>query len=217
MRPERTLAAEPFRIRILIAEDHLIARAGLKAIVNAQPDMVVIAEAVNGHQAFTLYLKHRPDVVLMDMRMPVMDGYDAIIAIREEYPNARMVALSTFGGDEDIRRALGLGAQAYLTKDVLDGDLIGAIRAVHGGEQYLPQSVRAALAAQSAPPDLSARELAVLRLIVEGLSNKAIAFELRIAEDTAKHHVKNILKKLNVDDRTQAATKAIQRGIIHLR
>jgi two-component system, NarL family, response regulator len=204
------------QIRILIAEDHLIARAGLKAIVNAQPDMLVIAEAVNGKQAFTLYSKHRPDVALLDMRMPVMDGFDTMTAIRCQFPQARFVALSTWGGDEDIRRALAVGAQAYLTKDVLDGDLIGAIRAVHSGRQYLPQSVLTVLAAESAPPDLSARELEVLRLIVEGFSNKQIAFELRIAEDTAKHHVKSILKKLCADDRTQAATKAIQRGIIHL-
>jgi two-component system, NarL family, response regulator len=216
LRSESPRLGESSRIRILIAEDHLIARAGLKAIVNAQPDMLVIAEAVNGKQAFTLYSKHRPDVALMDMRMPVMDGFDTMTAIRSQFPQARFVALSTWGGDEDIRRALAVGAQAYLTKDVLDGDLIGAIRAVHAGRQYLPQSVLTVLAAESAPPDLSARELEVLRLIVEGFSNKQIAFELRIAEDTAKQHVKSILKKLSADDRTQAATKAIQRGIIHL-
>ena len=203
-------------IRILIAEDHLIARAGLGAIVNAQPDMSVIAEAENGEQALMLYARHRPDVALMDMRMPVMNGLDAITAIRADFPRARIVALSTFGGDEDIRRALLAGAQAYLTKDVLHDDLIGAIRAVHAGEQYLPASVRATLDAESPRPDLSARELEVLRLIVQGLSNKEIAYELCIAEDTAKNHVKSILKKLGADDRTRAATKAIQRGIIHL-
>jgi two-component system, NarL family, response regulator len=204
------------RIRILIAEDHLIARAGLGAIVNAQQDMAVVAEAENGEQARNLYARHRPDVALMDMRMPVMDGVEAITAIRADFPGARIVALSTFGGDEDIRRALVAGAGAYLTKDVLHDDLIGAIRTVHAGGQYLPASVRATLAAESPHPDLSAREMEVLRLIVRGMSNKQIAFHLKIAEDTVKNHVKSILKKLGADDRTLAATKAIQRGIIHL-
>lgn len=204
------------RIRILIAEDHLIARAGLSAIVNAQPDMTVIAEAQNGEEALELYARHRPDIALMDMRMPVMNGLQAITAIRTDFPSARIVALSTFGGDEDIRRALVAGAQAYLTKDVLHDDLIGAIRAVHAGRRYLPASVRATLDAESAHPDLSTREMEVLRLIVRGMSNKQIAFELSIAEDTVKNHVKSILKKLGADDRTLAATKAIQRGIIHL-
>ncbi len=186
------------------------------AIVNAQPDMSVIAEAENGEQAQQLYARHRPDIALMDMRMPVMDGLEAIAAIRADFPQARIVALSTFGGDEDIRRALTAGAQAYLTKDVLHDDLIGAIRAVYAGHQYLPASVRATLDAESDHADLSARELEVLHLIVQGLSNKQIAYNLCIAEDTAKNHVKSILKKLGADDRTLAATKAIQRGIIHL-
>jgi len=204
------------RIRILIAEDHLIARAGLGAIVNAQPDMAVVAEAENGKQAREMFARHRPDVALMDMRMPVMDGVEAITAIRSDFSGARIVALSTFGGDEDIRRALIAGARAYLTKDVLHDDLIGAIREVYAGRQYLPASVRATLAAESPHPDLSAREMEVLRLIVWGMSNKQIAFDLKIAEDTVKNHVKSILKKLGADDRTLAATKAIQRGIIHL-
>jgi DNA-binding NarL/FixJ family response regulator len=203
-------------IRILIAEDHMIARAGVGAIVNAQPDMQVVAEATNGQQAVALYREHRPDVTLMDMRMPVMTGFDAVSAIRNDFPNARIVALSTFGGDEDIRRALMAGVQSYLTKDVLHDELIAAIRAVHAGQKYLPPPVAAALAAQLPRPDLSARETDVLRLIVEGLSNKQIAFTLGIAEHTVKNHVKSILSKLGVDDRTQAATAAIQRGIIHL-
>jgi DNA-binding NarL/FixJ family response regulator len=203
-------------IRILIAEDHLIARAGVGAIVNAQPDMTVVAEATNGQQAVALHREHRPDVTLMDMRMPIMTGFEAVAAIRADFPNARIVALSTFGGDEDIRRALLAGVQAYLTKDVLHDELIEAIRAVHAGQRYLPGPVAAALAAQLPRPDLSARELDVLRLIVQGLSNKQIAYTLGIAEHTVKNHVKNILSKLGVDDRTQAATAAIQRGIIHL-
>ena len=203
-------------IRILIAEDHMIARAGVGAIVNAQPDMQVVAEATNGQQAVALFRQHRPDITLMDMRMPVMNGFDAVTAIRADFPNARIIALSTFGGDEDIRRALMAGVQSYLTKDVLHDELIAAVRAVHAGQKYLPPPVAAALAAQLPRPDLSAREHDVLRLIVDGLSNKQIAFALGIAEHTVKNHVKSILSKLGVDDRTQAATAAIQRGIIHV-
>lgn len=206
------MSAEP--IRILIAEDHLIARAGLRAIISAQPDMVVVAEAGNGEQALVLTRQHRPNVVLMDMRMPVMDGFTATTALRKEFRNIRVAALSTFGGDGDIRRAMRAGAKAYLTKDVLPDELIGAIRAIHSGERYLPESVLATLAADA--PRLSTRELEVLRLVARGFSNKRIAHELNIAEDTAKNHVKNILKKLDADDRTQAATEAIQRGIIHM-
>ncbi|HEY6347430.1 MAG TPA: response regulator transcription factor [Bryobacteraceae bacterium] len=212
MTTERRGSAKP--IRILIAEDHIIARAGVEAIINAQPDMNIVAEAGNGEQALALYRKHRPDIILMDMRMPVMDGFAALSVLRREFPDVRVVALSTFGGDEDIRRALNAGAQAYLTKDVLPDELIAAIRAVHAGERYLPELVLAMLAAEM--PRLSERELEVLRLVAQGLSNKRVAHVLNIAEDTAKNHVKNILKKLGADDRTQAATEAIQRGIIHL-
>ncbi len=209
---KKSTPAEP--IRILIAEYHLIARTGLRAIIAAQPDMIVVAEANNGEQAVLLTRQHRPDVVLMDMRMPVMDGFEALAALRKEFPTARVAALSTFGGDEDIRRAMRAGAKAYLTKDVLPDELIGAIRAIYSGERYLPASVLATLAADV--PRLSARELEVLRLVAQGHSNKSIAHELNIAEDTAKNHVKSILKKLEADDRTQAATEAIQRGIIHI-
>jgi two-component system NarL family response regulator len=203
-------------IRILIAEDHLIARVGVGAIVNAQPDMTVVAEATNGQQALALFREHHPDVTLMDMRMPVVSGFEAVAAIRHEFPGARIVALSTYGGDEDIHRAFLAGVQTYLTKDVLHDELIHAIRAVHAGQKYLPAPIAAALAAQLPRPDLSARELEVLNLIVRGSSNKQIAYALTIAEHTVKNHVKSILNKLDVDDRTQAATAAIQRGIIHL-
>jgi len=203
-------------IRILVAEDHLVARVGVSAIVNMQPDMTIIAEASNGQQAVELYRKHLPDVTLLDMRMPVMSGVEAAAAIRSEFPNARMIALTTYGGDEDIRRALAAGVQAYLTKDVLHDELLKAIRAVHAGQNYLPATVAAALAAQMPRPDLSAREVQVLELIVKGLANKQIAYSLNIAEHTVKNHVKNILSKLGVQDRTQAATAAIQRGIVHL-
>jgi DNA-binding NarL/FixJ family response regulator len=204
------------KIRILVAEDHLVARVGVSTIVNMQPDMTVVAEASNGQQAVELFRKHRPDVTLLDLRMPGMGGVEAATAIRAEFPNARMIALTTYGGDEDIRRALAAGVLAYLTKDVLHDELLKAIRAVHEGQTYLPAAVAAALAAQLPRPDLSAREVQVLELIVRGLANKQIAYTLNIAEHTVKNHVKNILSKLGAQDRTQAATAAIQRGIIHL-
>jgi DNA-binding NarL/FixJ family response regulator len=203
-------------IRILIAEDHLIARVGVKTILNTQPDMNVVAEAANGAQAVELHRQHRPDITLMDMRMPGTSGQEAIVAIRADQPQARIIALSTYGGDEEIRRALNSGVCAYLTKDVLHDELIRAIHAVHAGETYLPPSIRAALEASSLPAGLSARELDVLALIVKGHGNKQIAYDLGIAEHTVKNHVKSILSKLGVADRTQAATAAIQRGIIHL-
>lgn len=203
-------------IRILIAEDHLIARAGITTIVNSQPDMVVVAEAINGEQAIALFRSHQPDVILMDIRMPLTDGLGAIAAICRESPRVHIIALSTFGGDEDIRKALLAGARGYLTKDVLREDLITAIRSVNAGGQYLPPSLAALLAAEPPRPNLSARELEVLRLVVQGLQNKQIAWELGISEETAKIHMKSILKKLGATDRTQAATSAIQRGIVHL-
>jgi two-component system NarL family response regulator len=201
------------RIRILVAEDHLIARVGVTSIINMQSDMKVVAEAVNGQQALQLFRKHLPEVVLLDIRMPVLSGLEAAAAIRTEFPDARMIALTTYGGDEDIRRALAAGVKAYLTKDVLHGELLNAIRAVHAGQTYLPARLATI---QEHSPHLSAREVEVLRLIVDGLPNRLIAHKLNIAEATAKNHVKNILGKLGVRDRTQAATTAIQRGIVHL-
>jgi len=203
-------------VRIVIAEDHLIARVGVKTIINTQPDMTVVGEAANGLQAVDLYRKHRPDVTLMDVRMPVLGGVEAIVAIRAQFADARIIALSTYGGDEDIRRALQAGARAYLTKDVLHDELIRAIHAVHSGGKFLPPGVAAALESSALPAGLSTREMEVLSLIVKGQGNKQIAYQLGIAEHTVKNHVKNILSKLSVDDRTQAATAAIQRGIIHL-
>jgi DNA-binding NarL/FixJ family response regulator len=201
-------------IRVLIAEDHLIARVGVSTIVETQPDMHVVAEAANGAEAVQLHQRHRPDVTLMDIRMPVMGGVDAMRSIRERTPAARFIALSTYSGDEEIRRALQAGASAYLTKDVLDDELVKTIRLVHAGRAYLPPAVAATLAAHATRPELTARELDVLALIVRGMGNKQIASELKIAEYTVKNHVKNVLSKLGVDDRTQAATSALQRGII---
>src|ERR1039458_9972516 len=180
------------KIRILVAEDHLVARVGVSTIVNMQPDMAVVAEAANGQQAVDLSRQHRGS--------PGMGGVEAAAAIRAEFPQAHMIALTTYGGDEDIRRALSAGVQAYLTKDVLHDELLNAIRAVHAGQTYLPAAVAAALAAQMPRPDLSAREVEVLELIVRGLANKQIAYALSIAEHTVKNHVKSILSKLGVQD-----------------
>src|ERR1044071_2927601 len=150
------------RIRILVAEDHLVARVGVTTIVNMQPDMQVVAEASNGQQAIEMFRKHLPDVTLLDLRMPVLGGVEAAVLIRSEFPAARLIALTTYGGDEDIRRAINAGVRAYLTKDVLHDELLKAIRAVHAGERYLPAAVAAALSAQIPRPDLSAREIQVL-------------------------------------------------------
>lgn len=204
------------RIRILVAEDHLVARVGLIAIINKQPDMRVVAEATNGKQAVELFRQHRPDVTLLDLRMPLLSGTEAAAAIRAEYPEARLLALTTYGGDEDIRRALAAGVAAYLTKDALGDELLAAIRMVHEGHSYLPAALAERLRIQKHARSLSDREVEVLRLVVEGMSNKEIAYKLDIAETTAKNHVKHILGKLGVHDRTGAVKTAIQRGIVHL-
>jgi two-component system, NarL family, response regulator len=204
------------RIRILVAEDHSVARVGVTTIVNTQRDMTVVAQAANGQQAVELYCKHLPDLVLLDMRMPIMSGIEAAVAIKARNLNAKIIALTTYGGDEDIRRALAAGVQSYLTKDVPHGELLEAIRTVHSGGTYVLASLAPAMAAQKSRPDLTARELQVLELIVRGLVNKQIAYSLSLGEYTVKNHVKSILSKLSVQDRTQAATEAIRRGIIHL-
>lgn len=203
-------------IHILVAEDHLIARIGVTTIVNEQPDMKVVAQAANGRQAVELYRVHQPDVCLFDMLMPVMSGVDAVSAIKTEFPAARIIALSTYSGAEDIRRAFLAGVHSYLTKDVLDDELVHAIRAVYEGRQYLPPAIARTLAAQLPRPNLSPREIEVLTLIVRGQSNKEIAYTLAISEDTVKYHVKGILSKLGVAHRTEAATVAILSGTVSL-
>jgi DNA-binding NarL/FixJ family response regulator len=199
------------KIRILIAEDHSIARVGVTSIINTQPDMAVVAEAVNGQQAVSLYREKKPDVALLDMRMPVMSGVEAAETIRREFPDSRLIALTTYDGDENVRRAFAAGVRAFLTKDVRHEELLRTIRAIHAGETRVPSTML-----NHPSPLLSVREIEVLELVVEGLSNKEIAHRLRIADTTAKNHVKNILAKLNVQDRTRAATAAIQRGIVTL-
>lgn len=204
------------KIRILVADDHLVARVGIATIVNSQHDMTVVAEAANGRQAVELYRNVHPEVALLDMRMPIMSGTDAAAAIRKEFADARLIALTTYGGDEDIRRALTAGVQVYLTKDAPHRELLTAIRKAYRGESYVLGTLAAAVAAVKSTPLLTPRELEVLALIVRGLANKQIAGQLIMSDNTVKNHVKTILFKLGAQDRTQAATEAIRRGIIHL-
>ena len=203
-------------IRILIADDHLVVRIGLRSMIDTQPDMNVIAEAANGREAVALFRDHQPDVTLMDLRMPVMGGVEAVGVIHEEFPGARIIVLTTYDGDENIYRALQGGARAYLLKDIPREEFLDDIRAVYEGQYCIPQAVAARLARRLPGPELSARELEVLKLIVEGMSNKEIAAALNITESTIKNHVNSILGKLRVNDRTQAATTALRRGIVTL-
>jgi DNA-binding NarL/FixJ family response regulator len=206
----------PNKIRLLVVDDHHIVRSGLTSLINSEPDMTVVAEANNGQQAIDLFRQHRPDVTLMDLRLPLVSGVDATIAIRKEFPGARIVVLTTYDGDEDIYRALQAGASGYLLKGMFAEELLEAIRAVHSGQRRIPAAVAERLAERMGGPGLTARELDVLGLIVKGNSNKEIATALSISEATVKTHINNILSKLGVNDRTQAATMALQRGIIHM-
>jgi two-component system NarL family response regulator len=206
----------PNPIRLLIADDHLVVRMGLRSMIDTQPDMTVVAEAANGREAIESFREHKPDIALMDLRMPVMGGVEATIAIREEFPDARVIVLTTYDGDENIYRALRAGAMAYLLKDIPRGEFLDDVRAVHSGQYCIPPTVAARLAQRLPYSELSCRELDVLKLIVEGLSNKEIASALAITESTVKNHVNSLLGKLRVNDRTQAATMALRRGIVML-
>jgi DNA-binding NarL/FixJ family response regulator len=204
------------QIRLMVIEDHHVVRQGLVALLNTVPDMSVVAEGADGKQAIDLFRQHEPDVTLMDLRMPNMSGVDAVVQIRQDYPAARIIVLTTFDGDEDIYRALQAGARAYLLKGMFGDELMDAIRAVHAGKSRIPPAVAERLANRMGGPGLTPRELDVLRLIVSGNSNKEIGEGLRISEATVKTHINNILSKLGVTDRTQATTTALQRGIVHL-
>ena len=203
-------------IRVVVADDHPIVREGLRAVINDQADMQVVAEAATGQEVVELALGQHPDVLLIDLRMPRLNGVEAIEAIRAAWPEARVIVLTTYDGDEDIIRALRAGAQAYLLKDTPRAELLDTIRTVHAGGRRLSPEVAARLAERVTGPELTERELAVLRLIVAGKSNKEIAAALHITEGTTKFHVNNILGKLAVSDRTQAVRVALQRGIVHL-
>ena len=204
------------KIRIMVVDDHFVVRMGLTGSVNVEPDMTVDAEASTGEQAIAAYRQHRPDIVLMDLKLPGMSGVEATKAICEEFPGASIIMLSTHDGEEDIYRSLQAGARAYVLKTVERQELINTIRSVHAGERCISPAVGARLAERMTHPDLTARELEVLQLIVKGRSNKEIASDLLIAEVTVKLHVGHILTKLSVNDRTQATTTALQRGIVHL-
>jgi DNA-binding NarL/FixJ family response regulator len=203
-------------IRILTVDDHALLRKGIAALVNAEPDMKLVAEASNGAEAITEFKKHRPDVTLMDLQMPDMSGIEATIAIRGDFPNARIIVLTTYPGDVQVVRALKAGARAYLLKSQVNRDLPEVIRTVHAGQKRIPPEVAAELAEHTAEDDLSSREIDVLRLVAAGNANKEIASKLFIAEETVKSHVTNILAKLHANDRTHAVTTALKRGIIQL-
>ena len=203
-------------IRILVVEDHNVVRQGLIALIRTVSDMTVVAEAADGVKAVELFRQHRPDVTIMDLRLPGMGGVEAITEIRRGFPSARVIVLTTFDGDENIFRALQAGARGYLLKDMFGDELMEAIRAVHAGKTYFPPAVAQRLAERMGGPSLTNRELEVLNLIVTGKSNKEIGSELSISEATVKTHINSILGKLGVSDRTQAATTALQRGIVQL-
>jgi DNA-binding NarL/FixJ family response regulator len=203
-------------IRILVADDHPVVRTGLAAVLVQQPGLELVAEAENGARAVALYREHQPDVCLMDLRMPVMDGVEAIRTITAEFPMARILALTTYEGDADIRRALEAGARGYLLKDMLLTDVIRAVRAVHSGERVIPNAVAARLAEFPERSDLTERELEVLQLVARGLSNKDVARVIGRTDETVKIHLKNVFAKLDVADRTEAVTVALTRGLIHL-
>jgi len=206
----------PSLIRILIADDHPLLRDGVAGLVADQPDMELVGEASSGREAIEQFRKHLPDVTLLDLQMPEMNGIDAILAIRSEFPEARIVVLTTYTGDAQILRALKAGAQAYLLKSMLRRELLDTIRAVHKGQRRIPPEVAAQLAEHTADDSLTSREIEVLRLIAAGEANKLVASDLSITEETVKGHVKSILSKLGASDRTHAVTIALKRGIIEL-
>jgi two-component system, NarL family, response regulator len=203
-------------IRVLIADDHSIVRQGLATIINRDPEMNAIAQAENGQQAIELFRQHQPDVTLMDLRMPQVGGVEAISAICAEFKSARIIVLTTYDGDEDIYRGLHSGARGYLLKDAKPKELLNAIRLVADGQQYIPPEVGAKLVQRLSNPELSDRELEVLGLMAQGMSNLDIATALFIGESTVKSHVNRIFSKLGVSDRTQAVIVAVKRGIISL-
>ncbi|MBV9266174.1 MAG: response regulator transcription factor [Acidobacteriaceae bacterium] len=204
------------KIKILVVEDHNVVRQGLVALINSVQDMTVVGQASNGREAVDLFNRQNPDITIMDLRLPVMTGVEAITSIRRNHPGARIIVLTTFDGDEDIYRALQAGAKGYLLKDTFGDDLMDAIRCVHAGKSRIPPAVAQRLADRMGGPELTPRELDVLKLIVAGKSNKEIGNLLSISEATVKTHINSLLSKLGVTDRTQAATTALQRGIVHL-
>jgi two-component system NarL family response regulator len=201
-------------IRLLIADDHLVVRLGLVAVLAHQADLMVVAQAGDGEEAVRLHAQHRPDVTVMDLRMPVLDGIAATAAIRAATPDARVLMLTTYDTEEDVHRALSAGASGYLLKDAGPEDLVAAIRALSAGGRWLPEHIRRQLANRASDEALTARQLEVLALLAQGRSNRAIGASLGISEDGAKAHVKQIFLRLHVADRAEAVAEAMRRGIL---
>ncbi len=203
-------------IRVMLVDDHPAFRKGMAALIESEPDLKVVAETGDGAEALAVYRQKKPDVVLMDLRLPHMGGVEATMAIRQEFPDARVIVLTTFETDEDIYRAIQSGAKSYLLKDTPDDELADAIRSVHEGKQILSEKLSRRLAERQQRPELSQREIDVLQLLIKGRSNKEIGSALFLCEDTVKAHFKTLFAKLKVQDRTEAAISAIRLGIVHL-
>lgn len=203
-------------IRIMVVDDHPVLRVGIAAIIQGQEDMLLIAEAVNGAEALEQFSAARPDVTLMDLQMPRMNGVDAIVAIRKVAPNARIIVLTTYTGDAQALRALKAGAVGYLLKSTLRKDLVETIREIHAGRRRIPPEIAQEIAFNASVEDLTAREVGILNLVAAGKANKEIGWHLSISEDTVKAHLRSIFAKLDASDRTQAVTSALRRGIIEL-
>jgi DNA-binding NarL/FixJ family response regulator len=207
-------AKDPQRIRILSVDDHLLLREGIAAVLEDQPDMTLVAQAANGREAIETFRQHRPDVTLMDLRMPDMSGIKAIAAIREEFPSARIIVLTTYAGDVQAVEALKAGASGYLLKSMLRKELLQTIRAIHAGKRHVPAEIAMEIAEHSVEDALTEREVEVLQRVAAGKSNRLIAAELAISESTIKAHMKSILPKLDASSRTHAVMIALKRGIL---